>query len=462
MTELKKRKKALSVSPLKTSQTMGAAYAFLGLGRSIPVMHGSQGCTAFAKVFFVRHFREPIPLQTTAMDQVSSVMGADENVVEALKVISEKNHPSVIGVVTTGLAETQGADLQRAYSEFRKQCPQFDDIEVVMVNSPDFSGCFETGYAKATQAIIEKMVPKKESPQQNTVGLKAKQVNVLCHANLTPGDLEFIRESIESFGLRPLMIPDLSESLDGHLADDIFNPLSAGGVSSSDIKTAGESKATFVIGDSLKHVGELLEKRTSVPSFHFNHLMTLSAVDRWLFELEQISLQPVPHRWKQQRRQLQDVMLDTHFMMGNKQVAMAADSDLIVGFHEALSDVGTKITVAVTPVKQPSLNRVSIPNIQIGDLEDLEQMAAAEEIDLVLGNSHVVESSKRLGVPILRVGFPQYDLIGGFQRCWIGYRGIQNLYFEMANIFMHIHQDIEPYYSQLSQKKEKQQDSIHH
>ena len=49
------------------------------------MMHGSQGCTAFGKVFFVRHFREPIPLQTTAMDQVSTVMGADENVIEGLR-----------------------------------------------------------------------------------------------------------------------------------------------------------------------------------------------------------------------------------------------------------------------------------------------------------------------------------------------------------------------------------------
>ena len=106
MTEVIKRKKALSVSPLKASQTVGASLAFLGFARAMPIMHGSQGCTAFAKVFFVRHFREPIPLQTTAMDQVSSVMGADDNIIEALKTICEKNSPSILGMVTTGLADT--------------------------------------------------------------------------------------------------------------------------------------------------------------------------------------------------------------------------------------------------------------------------------------------------------------------------------------------------------------------
>ena len=52
MPEIIKRKKPLSVSPLKTSQTVGGALAFLGIARSMPLMHGSQGCTAFAKVFF--------------------------------------------------------------------------------------------------------------------------------------------------------------------------------------------------------------------------------------------------------------------------------------------------------------------------------------------------------------------------------------------------------------------------
>jgi len=138
MAEIIKRNKALSVSPLKASSTIGAALAFLGLRRSIPMLHGSQGCTAFGKVFFVRHFREPIPLQSTAMDQVTSVMGANENVVEGLRTVCEKSAPELIGVPTTGLAETQGADIHMAVREFRAKYPQFDAIPVVAVSTPDF------------------------------------------------------------------------------------------------------------------------------------------------------------------------------------------------------------------------------------------------------------------------------------------------------------------------------------
>jgi len=106
MPEILKRKKALSVNPLKASSTIGAALAFLGFDRAIPMLHGSQGCTAFGKVFFVRHFREPIPLQSSAVDQVSAVMGANENLVAGLATICDKHAPDLIGVPTTGLTES--------------------------------------------------------------------------------------------------------------------------------------------------------------------------------------------------------------------------------------------------------------------------------------------------------------------------------------------------------------------
>ncbi len=75
---------------------------------------GARGCTSFNKLFFMRHFREPIALQTTAMDQMTTVPGADGNVVEALATICGKNRPSVIGLITTGLSEAQRADIPPA------------------------------------------------------------------------------------------------------------------------------------------------------------------------------------------------------------------------------------------------------------------------------------------------------------------------------------------------------------
>jgi nitrogenase molybdenum-cofactor synthesis protein NifE len=47
MAEILKRAKPLAVNPLKASQPIGAALAFLGLRGRFPMLHGSQGCTAF-------------------------------------------------------------------------------------------------------------------------------------------------------------------------------------------------------------------------------------------------------------------------------------------------------------------------------------------------------------------------------------------------------------------------------
>lgn len=452
MVELIKRNKALSVSPLKTSQTIGGALAFLGFDKSMPLMHGSQGCTAFAKVFFVRHFREPVPLQTTAMDQVSSVMGADENIIEALKTISEKSHPSIIGLVTTGLAETQGCDVRGALQKFREKYPQFSEVEVVPVNTPDFAGSFESGFALAVRAIIEYLVPTDHS----RVGLRKKQVNVLCGGNLTPGDLEFVTESIESFGLRPVLIPDLSGSLDGHLEKSEFSSLTTGGTSLRDVKEAGENAATLVVGQSLFPAADVLYEHTAVPEYRFGHLMGLEVCDRWFMTLAEISSQPVPQKWTRHRTQLQDAMLDTHFMIGDSKVAIAADPDLLLGFDQLVSSMGARTVSAVIPAKMAAkntaLNDVKIAQIKIGDLEDAEKYAAENGAELFLGNSHAVESAKRLHIPILRIGFPQYDLIGGFQRCWFGYRGTQQTLFDIANLLVKHHEGMQPYKSPLAQK----------
>jgi nitrogenase molybdenum-iron protein NifN len=94
MAEILTPTKALTVNPLKASQPIGASLAFLGLADCMPLEHGARGCTSFNKLFFMRHFNEPIPLQTTAMDQTTTVLGADDDVVTALATICSKNAPA--------------------------------------------------------------------------------------------------------------------------------------------------------------------------------------------------------------------------------------------------------------------------------------------------------------------------------------------------------------------------------
>jgi nitrogenase molybdenum-iron protein NifN len=447
MAEIIKRHKAMSVSPLKASQPVGGALAFLGLHRAIPMLHGAQGCTAFAKVFFVRHFREPIPLQTTAMDQVSSVMGADDNIIEGLKAICEKSNPAVIGLLTTGLSETQGTDIKRSVGDFRKAYPQYEHIAVVPVTTPDFTGCAEMGYAAAVAAMIDTLV-KPACETGSRPRRRPRQVTVLAGSMLTPGDLEALKEIIECFGLRPNVLPDLSDSLDGHLTDMDFSPVTVGGAPISEFASIGDAAATLVIGRSLAAAADLLRERTGVVDYRFDSLMGLEAVDRLILALKQISGVPVPERIERQRAQLQDAMLDTHFMIGQARIAIAADPDLLHAFAQLLTGMGAEIVAAVAPARAPVLADVRTPAVKIGDLEDLEIAACENGAEMVIGNSHALASAERLGLPLLRIGFPQYDVLGGYQKTWIGYRGTRQALFELANMLSgHERHAIEPYSS---------------
>jgi nitrogenase molybdenum-iron protein NifN len=448
MAEILRRKKPMSVNPLKASQPVGGSLATLGFEGAVPMLHGSQGCTAFAKVYFVRHFREPIPLQSTAMDQVTSIMGADDNVIEGLKVIAEKNKPRLITVLTTGLAETQGADIKRCVQRFRELYPQYERTAAVGVSTPDFTGCLESGYALTVTEILKELVP-----ETRVAGTRRRQVNVLAGSFLTPGDLEALRDLIERFGLCPLFVPDLSESLDGHLDVADFNPLTTGGTPIAELATLGEAAATLVLGASLKPAGEWLQERTGVPGYFLDHLYGLAATDALVMALAEISGNEVPARLEHQRAQLQDAMLDTHFMLGQLRVAVAADPDLLHGYACLLRETGAEVVAAVAPAGAPVLEKIPTGRVQIGDLEDLENLAREARAELVIGNSHAVQTAERLGVPVLRTGFPLYDIVGGYQQTRIGYRGARQTLFDIANLALTLsHHEVPMYRSIYGQK----------
>ena len=91
----------------------------------------------------------------------------------------------------------------------------------------------------------------------------------------------------------------------------------------------------------------------------------------------------------------------------------------------------------------------------IGDLEDLEKAAQANRAEIVISNSHAVESAERLHLPILRAGFPQFDWIGGYATPRAGYNGTRQTLFDLANMLGEgRHHRIHPYHSKLSQKRD--------
>jgi len=428
MSKINASQKHCTVNPLKMSQSIGAALVFLGVENAMPLLHGSQGCTSFGLVLFVRHFREAIPMQTTAMSEVATVLGGFENVEQALVNIAGRSKPALIGICTTGISEIKGDDLGGFLKTIRANHPELDSIALVDVSTPDFEGAFQDGWAAAVTQIIEELVEVPLIQQRET-----RRINVLPGCHITPGDIDELRDIFNAFDLDPVFLPDLSGSLDGHIPEE-FLPTTIGGISVAQIKKMGSALFTIAIGEQMHGAAITLEHRTGVPYKLFDRLTGLAANDALMKFLSTISGVPVPQKYRRQRSQLLDAMLDGHFYFGGMRVAIAAEPDLLSALAHWLHEMGCEIQAAVTTTQSPALDRLPVEEVVLGDLEDLEMRAAGA--DLLVTHSHGRQAAERLGIPLFRVGLPIFDRLGAGHRLSVGYRGTRDLIFEVGNLFL--------------------------
>jgi nitrogenase molybdenum-iron protein NifN len=418
-------KKSCAVNPLKMSQPIGAALAFMGLDNCMPTLHGSQGCTAFGLVLFVRHFKEAVPMQTTAMNEATTIMGGMENVEQAVLNIHKRAKPAIIGIASTGLTETKGDDVDGYLTLIRNKHPELADVALVYVSTPDYVGAFQDGWAKA----VAKLVTELAEPGKTVQG----QVNLLAGSHLTPGDIEELREIVEAFGFTPIILPDLSGSMDGHVPDN-FSPTTLGGTSVAELRATGRSEFTLAVGEHMREAAQALRDKCNVPFEMLDNLTGLDGNDCLMTLLTEKSGRPAPNKYRRQRSQLVDAMLDAHFYLGGKKIAIGAEPDLLWGVGNLLAGMGAELTAVVTTTQSPLLEKLPAEEVLIGDLEDLEQRA--QGCDLLVTHSHGRQMAERLETPFLRMGIPMFDRLGAAHQVMVGYRGMRDLIFQVANMFM--------------------------
>ena len=424
MATVRHSKKACAVNPLKMSQPIGGALAFMGLADTMPILHGSQGCTAFGMVLFVRHFKESIPLQTTAMSEVATVLGGFDNVEQAVMNIYSKSRPAIVGMCSTGLTETKGDDVEGYLKLTRQRHPELEDTALIYVSTPDFKGAFQDGWAATVLRILQVLVEKPAAPREPA------RVAVLPGCHLTVADIEELREILESFGLDPVFVPDLSGSLDGHVPED-FSPTTIGGTRREAIAALGSAGLVLAVGEQMRTAAEWLGQHIDAPVQIFDRLLGLGATDRLMAFLADHSGRPVPTKYRRQRSQLVDAMLDGHFYTGGCKVAIGAEPDLLHGVGQFLAELGCELAAAVTTTDSPLLERLPTEEVLIGDLEDLEARAAG--CDLLITHAHGRQMAQRLDIPFLRMGLPIFDRLGAAHRLALGYRGSRDFIFEVAN-----------------------------
>jgi len=414
--------KPLQVNPIKHSQPMGAALAFMGIKNCMPLMHASQGCASYTKVFYTRHFNEPIAMYNTSVSDITAILdGGDYSILMAIENITKKNtslKPELIGLHTTGLTETKGDDVRSVGVHI--------EIPYCYVNTPDYEGGMESGWALCVKALIEQHTLK--STQQ-----KANKLLLLPHVSMQPAEVEKIKECCEGFGFETLCLPDLSTSLDGYLSEG-QGKLGTGAISIEDIRDLGDRATVITIGTSMKIAAKaLLAKNENIKHLHFNHLMGLQMNDNFvasLIEIRQIQPKPLLKRW---RGRLQDAMLDSHFLIGSSTFVITGEPDMCVGMCELLQSVGGTINAVISTTYSKVLEEIKAENVFVGDLEDAQ--VHFKNADMVISNFHaerILHLQEKHTALLLR-GFPNYEELGNQLKNDQLYEGSTYFLFEVAN-----------------------------
>jgi nitrogenase molybdenum-iron protein NifN len=416
-----KEHKPLQVNPIKHSQPMGATLAFLGVKDCMPLMHGAQGCASFTKVFFTRHFNEPIAVRNTSVSDITAVLdGGDYSILMAIENIQSKEKnlkPSMIGLHTTGLTETKGDDVRGVGMHI--------EIPYVFVNTPDYEGGMESGWALTVTAMIEQIT-------ESATETKPNKLVFLPHLSMQPIEVEKIKSLCEDFGFETYALPDLSTSLDGYWEEG-QGKLANGGITVDQIRDLATSSIVVSIGASMKKSALALQKKNpSMEHLHFDHLMGLEECDNFVSALMKIrhsEPKPLVKRW---RARLQDAMLDSHFLIGTSHFVVTGEPDMLVGICALLRSVGGTVIAAVSTTFSDALHLIEAENVFVGDLEDARRFF--DRADMVISNFHaerILHTVENTAL-VLR-GFPNYEELGNQLKNDQLYEGSTYFLFEIAN-----------------------------
>ncbi|EHQ91734.1 nitrogenase iron-molybdenum cofactor biosynthesis protein NifN [Desulfosporosinus youngiae] len=417
-------------NPQKNSPALGATLAYLGVNGLLALLHGSQGCSSFIRLQLSRHYKEPIPLNSTALLEDSVIFGGWEHLKKGIAVAADKYKPQIIGVMSTGLTETYGDDMVSALSSLRKERPDLENMPVVLASTPDYMGSMQEGYQRTVEALLMTLAGHSNSNIHSAPEDSAPSIVLLPGCHLTPGDVDELKEVVMDFGFRPVTIPDLSISLDGH-AELEAAPVVQGGTLLEDFQRLPKCKACLSFGLSMEQAGEIIRQAHQIPHLNFPSLTGLAATDALVLTLAELSGKPVPEKLLRQRSRLLDTLADYHGQLGGLKAAIALEMDLLYSLASCLVEVGAEISVALS-ASQAGIHQLSLPiPIEVGDLETLEERAG--QSSLIIANSNGRQAAGALKLPHLRAGLPVFDRVGYPQKRWIGYEGTQQFLFDTLN-----------------------------
>lgn len=427
-------KSLATVNPCSMCMPMGSVLVFRGIEDCMPLFHGPQGCSTYMRLYLAHHFREPVDIASTALSEKGAVYGGAENLKQGLKNVIKGYHPKVIGIATTCLAETIGDDVPQIVREFQMQEPSARGVSIISVSTPSYAASHEVGYRVALKGLVQNMA-RKTKPNE--------RINILVGAIVSPADVRFLRQLLDDWGLRYILMPDISETLDAPLGRDL-SAIPRGGTPVEDIRDSANSTATLTIGGSVQEpgAGDYLEREFGVKHIALPLPISLDFTDSLAASLEEHSGLAMPEIYEQERGRLLDTMVDAHKLLADVKTAVYGDTEMVLGITRFMSEIGMRpqivATGAVNPAFAESAARIAPGcKVMIGaDFSQIAEEVSSRDIEMMVGPFTGRGIAKREKVPLLRVGLPNHDRYGASHQLLLGYEGSMHLLDCMANVLL--------------------------
>jgi len=409
------------INPVKTSPAIGAAFAIQGIKKAMPLYHAPPGCTFLSKVLLTQHFREPVAIMGSDTKEISTVFGSSEELKKKAEAIIEKNKPDLIYIISSTTAEIRGEETSSLVTELELAHPS---LKICHIDGADYSGGFAEGFARVVLSTLQYFAKKAEKSNKK----KMEHVTVLPAPFMTVGDITLLKEILISSGLTPLVLPDLSRSMDGSRSK--YSAMAHDGTEMEEIENIFNSSMILSFSKDLAAAGEWLSQATGAEHHNIETVYGMKATDQiFSIILGHTRSDKVFEKWNTERLRLKDLMVDTHLHLGGKKCAIALEQHHTRSFTGILEEVGVEFA-AYGPVSDKKSNTITP-----GSLYNIEnELMHGTKYDLLISNSHGKALSDSFSIPLVRAGFPVYDHYGANLETRIGYQGAINLIREIANI----------------------------
>ncbi|THB79608.1 MAG: nitrogenase [Desulfobacteraceae bacterium] len=438
----------------KNCTPLGAALAFSGIEKAIPLLHGSQGCSTYMRRYLISHFKEPVDIASSNFSEETAIFGGGANLKLAIENIEKQYAPTMIGIATTCLSETIGDDVPMILESLSKTAGK---AALVHVSTPSYTGTHVDGFHQAVKAVVDRFNPVSNKKQYKP---KKKQTVNLFPGMLSNEDIRHLKEIFHDLDTRVIILPDYSERLEGPSWVE-YQAIQDGGTPISWIEKMNLSAFSLEFGNVLENqvdqkgltsAGSLLETRFNVPCIRAGLPIGVKATDTLFQHLEYITGKPLPDKYSSQKGRLIDAYVDGNKYVSQRKAVLYGEEDFVVGMAGFLGEVGIIPVLCASGGKssffEDALRSVLPENIfdqvrvhENMDFARMEERARFLKPDLVIGNSKGYAMARRLKIPLVRVGFPIHDRVGGTRILHIGYKGALHLFDTIINALLHMQQD---------------------